>query len=133
MIRNFLLLIVIFSSCNKRVVSYLNSKSQFENFASYQLVNVKINKRNLSPEATALLGTVESFIKAEMEDRRGYVFSNVNPDLILRYELVSNSRTESTNNTNTFLVAPSFRTSVVYESVILVELCLLYTSDAADD
>lgn len=117
-----ILILTALISCNPKVVSYINSKARFQNFSSYQLVNVKIGKRNLPPEATELLGSIESEIKVEMEQRRNYVTSNIDPDLILRYELVSNTRTERSTNNNSVFNTPSFNSNVVYESVILIEL-----------
>ncbi len=113
---------MLFLSCSQNVVTYTNSKAKFQNFSSYQIVNVKIGKRKLPAAATELLGTIESQIRIEMEERRNYVSSNVKPDLILRYELASNTRTGSNTRNNALLQGPSFGSNVIYESVILIEL-----------
>jgi len=117
----FLLFVSTLISCNPKVVTYTNPKARFQNFSSYQIVNVKIGKRKLPPEATELLGFIESQIKLEMEERRNYAPSNIDPDLVLRYELVSNTRTERNTN-NSIFYSPSFSSNVIYESVILIEL-----------
>ncbi len=109
-------------SCSPKVVTYTNSKARFQNFSSYQMVNVKIGKRKLPAEATELLGIIESRIRMEMEEKRNYVSSNIDPDLILRYELASNTRTERDNTNNSVFYAPSLNSRVIYESVILIEL-----------
>ncbi|MEP1095225.1 MAG: DUF4136 domain-containing protein [Cyclobacteriaceae bacterium] len=116
-----LFLVTILISCNPKVITYTNPKARFQNFSSYQIVNVKIGKRKLPPEATELLGFIESQIKLEMEERRSYALSNIDPDLVLRYELVSNARTDRNNN-NSIFYSPSFSSNVIYESVILIEL-----------
>ena len=120
--RLFILIISFLISCSPNVVTFTNPKARFQNFSSYRIVNVKIGKRKLPPEATELLGDIESRIKMEMEERRNYVSSNIDPDLILRYELVSNTRTDQSNTRNSIFFDPSFNTRVVYESVILIEL-----------
>lgn len=118
----FLFYIIIFASCSPKVISYTNSKAKFKTYSSYAIVNAKIGKRNLPPEATELLGTIESEIKTEMENRRNYQPSNIGPDLVLRYELVSSTRTDSNNANNSVFAAPTFNTRIIYESVILIEL-----------
>ncbi len=121
--RLLLLMFVALTACNPRVITFLNPKATFENFQNYHLVNVKISKRKLPPEASQLLGVLEAHIKYQMETQRGYRPSNSNPDLVLRYELVSSARTDTETNPvayNQFPMATGNR--VVYESVILLEL-----------
>ncbi len=115
--------LVLLISCSPKVITFTNPKARFQNFSSYQIVNVKIGKRKLPAEATELLGVIESRIKMEMEEKRNYVTSNIDPDLILRYELVSNTRTDRDNvNNNSLFYSPSYSSRVIYESVILIEL-----------
>ena len=123
--RGLLVLIALsfFTSCNPKIVNYLNPKASFGAFSSYSIVNVKIDKRNLAPETTKLLGTIETQIKDQMEKRRSYVSSNIAPDLILRYELVSSARTDSnSNNRSIFNPTQTLSSKVIYESIILLEL-----------
>lgn len=101
---------------------FLNPKAQFASFESYSLVNVKINRRQLDPGTTKFLAELESYIKEEMETRRGYQVSNIDPDLILRYELVSNTRNVNNNRQSIYDLRPVINTATVYESVILLEL-----------
>ncbi len=108
-------------SCSQKVVSFINDRANFKKYVSYQLVNVKINKRKMAPEATQLLGTIESQIEYQMEGVRSYTPSSVGPDLILRYELVSSTNSNTTTN-QSFLGPPTLSTRIIYESVILLEL-----------
>jgi hypothetical protein len=117
-----LMSLLLFVSCSSKVITYTNPKAKFSNFSSYQIVNAKIGKRQLPPDATELLGIVESQIKMEMEEKRNYEISNISPDLILRYELVSNTRTESNNDNSIYSVYSSANTRIIYQSVILLEL-----------
>lgn len=127
-------LLLLLAGCTPKVVKYLNSQAKYDTFESYTLVNVKIDKRNLSASSTQLLGFIESHIKSQMEKGRGYVSSNVSPDLILRYELISNAQSKKINNNtnnndiNNILNRSIFNsnqnanTRVISESVILLEL-----------
>lgn len=117
--------VIFLIGCNPRIVKYLNPTAKYGSFESYNIVNVKIDKRKLNANSTQLLGIIESEIKNHMEERRGYVLSNVSPDLILRYELVSNARSDTNNNNGRRSIFNSFQninTQVIYESVILLEL-----------
>ncbi|MEQ9404995.1 MAG: DUF4136 domain-containing protein [Cyclobacteriaceae bacterium] len=120
------ILLILLSSCKANVVNYLNDKARFENFDSYSIVNVKINKRQIAPEATKLMSSIETYIKGQMETKRSYVPSNIDPDLIVRYELVSNTRSDlSSNNYRSnpiYNPNPVLNTRVIYESVILIEM-----------
>ena len=107
-------------SCSERVVNYIDTRARFQSFETYDLVNVKLDKRKVSPNATKLLGLIEDRIIFQMEANRGYEESNINPDLVLRYELVSNTRSEVRNNVGFFY--PTTTSQLIYESVILLEL-----------
>lgn len=117
-----LLILFLLASCSPKVITFTNPKARFGNFESYRIVNAKIGKRKLAPQATELLGIIESQIKLEMEQRRNYATSNISPDLILRYELVSNTRTERNNDTSIFALYGANNTNIIYQSVILIEL-----------
>ncbi|MEM6831796.1 MAG: hypothetical protein AAF551_14895, partial [Bacteroidota bacterium] len=116
-----LVICVLFASCTPRVVHFLNSNVSYQDLNTYRLVNVKVNKRNLSREAAQLLDLIESSIQFQMSDKRMYEVSNVSPDLILRYEFISNTNSQVTQNTG-FFQFPSTNIQTVYESVILLEL-----------
>lgn len=119
-----LVLLVFLSllSCSEKVISHLDTKAKFQNFDSYTIVNAKIGKRQLPAETTELLGVIEKSIKNEMESKRNYSPSNIDPDLILRYELVSNTRTEIDRTPNPAFTFQNVNSRVIYESVILIEL-----------
>ena len=114
--------------CSPKVVKYINPSAKYETFESYDIVNVKIDKRNLSASSNQLLDVIESQIKNQMEERRRYVASKVAPDLILRYELVSsassntNNSNSTSNNRSVLNSFPTINTRVISESVVLLEL-----------
>ncbi len=118
-----LLLLFFLFGCNQKIVHFLNQDSNFGAFESYRLVNVKINKSELSAEGTQLLDLIESQINYHMQEVRNYISVKKNPDLILRYELVSNTSAQvNQNNTNYYYQFRSSTVQIVYESIILLEL-----------
>lgn len=112
----------LLSGCGSPVVRYLNERADFSSFESYQLVNVKINKRQLSAQTTELLGILEGRVRYHMEDLRNYQPTELAPDLVLRYELVSATSTPTNVNPGTPFTPPTLNTQVLYESVVLLEL-----------
>ena len=121
LLRGPLPLLIFLTACTPKVVHYLDEQANYKSFESYELVNVKIGKRKIDPDATELLGTIESRIQYHMQDQRGYATSNVSPDLTLRYELVSNTRADNRAN-NSIFSAPTVNLRVIYQSVVLLEL-----------
>lgn len=119
--RMLLLLLIALSACSPKVVHYINPTAKFASFESYDLVNVKKSKSGLDPESSSFFQFIEKQIVGHMEQDRNYKPSKINPDLILRYELVSNSRTDANVNRNP-LQFPTYSVRVLNESVILLEL-----------
>lgn len=128
---NLVIVFLLSIGCSPKIVGYINPDAAYGSFESYQLVNVKIDKRHLDVNSTQLLGALASQIKYQMEEKRSYLLSNISPDLILRYELVSNAKTP--NNTNTYSNPGMTRRSafnsytnptphITQESVVLLEL-----------
>lgn len=115
------LVFFVCGACSPKVVNYLNPRARFETFETYHLVNAKIGNRELASETTHLLSVVESRIHHQMQERRGYLLSRANPDLIIRYELVSSTNVQVANNSG-FYNLPTNSVQVIYESVILLEL-----------
>ncbi len=117
-----LLTVILFSSCTPKIVHYLNDEAKFKDLNTYRLVNIKIDKDNLSAAAAQFLNQIESRIHYQMENKRSYEASNINPDLILRYEFISNTNAQFTQTNNLFFQFPSNNFQIIYESVILLEL-----------
>jgi len=118
-----LLLLLLLIGCNQKIVHFLNHEADFESFESYRLVNVKIDRSQLSREGTQLLDLIEAQIHHHMQEVRNYSPVKRSPDLILRYELVSNTSSQvNQNNPNYYYQFPSTTVQIVYESIILLEL-----------
>jgi len=54
--------------------------------------------------------------------RRGYSETKAKPDLLFRYEIVANTRTESTVNNTSFYSVPTVNTRTFLESALLIDL-----------
>lgn len=122
--RNWFWLLLFVLGCSPRIVSYINPKSDFKSFETYRLVSSKLESKNVTPENTLLFDLIKKDILLQM-DKRGYQKSNISPDLLLRYEITSNTRVETINAQNSFSRNPfpfQVNTRTIYESVLLLEL-----------
>lgn len=122
----FYVLFLISLGCSQKVVHYVNPASSFETYDSYELVNYKVNEDNLSAEGIQLFNQIATFINLQMA-RRGYEKDNSSPDLIVRYELISNQVTQvNVNNTGFGFYSPYprryFTTRTFLESGLFVEI-----------
>ena len=120
-------IIILISACGVRVVQFVNTRSDFGAYHSYALVGLKGKNVAEASDPSDLLGRIESRIESEMT-RRGYRKDD-NPDLILRYEVIASSKTETNNNNSIFYpgyFGPTSRT--ITESVILLEMTDFKTS-----
>lgn len=117
----FLLALIITSSCNPKVVSYLNPKAKFSQFETYRLVSTKADSKNIQPENTLVFDLIRNSIQKEM-DRRSYSISSITPDLTLRYEVTSSTRVENDTNQVAPYFTPQVNTRTIYESILLIEL-----------
>lgn len=113
-------LIVLIAGCSQKVVSYTNPKSSYQSFETYRIVNPKLDNK-LSNESSIAYEQIKKNITNEMS-RRDYEISSVAPDLILRYELASSTRVQTT--TSQSLIYPSYRidSRTIHEGVLLLEL-----------
>lgn len=120
---SFLLIVLLLFSCSPKIVSYVNSSSSFESYNTYRLVSARLDSKNVAPENTLVFDLIKEKIKDEM-NVRGYVLSNVLPDLTMRYEIASSTRVESNNSgiMNPYGPPMSFSSRMIYESVLLIEL-----------
>lgn len=122
----FLFSILFSQSCSQKVISYLNANAKFEQFTSFRIVSVKLEGRKVQTESTKIFEDIKTQIIDQMS-KRSYVQSSISPDLTLRYELSSTSRTEQNNNNNSFnnvIGYPNYNISsrTIYESILLMEL-----------
>lgn len=116
-----ILLVVLVASCSPKVVSYLNPKSKFGRYETYRIVTTKAESKIVHPENTLIFDLIRENIQSEM-DKRSYKLSNVSPDLTLRYEVTSSTRTETNTNQSSLYFNPQVSSRVIYESVLIVEL-----------
>lgn len=121
----FLLILLLAPiACSPKIVDFVNSGSNFKNYKTYTVVNYKTKYSDISDDGHAILTLIESNIEKEME-RRDYEYTNDSPDLLLRYELISNQQTQYTQN-NYSPFYPSFNNYVsartVLESALLIEM-----------
>ena len=108
--------------CSPRIVTYVNERAGFNTFESYRLVSSQLESKNVSPENTQIFDMIKENIHYQM-GRRNYKSSNISPDLLLRYEITSNTRVEtSTVQDPFFITPPQVNSRMIYESVLLLEL-----------
>ncbi len=123
----FLLLFSFLFSCHPKVVDFVNTKSNFNAFDSYLVVNFKANQTDISEEGRRILSEIEQNIHLEM-NRRAYRPINTNPDLVVRYELISNQAIKTQQNNygyspySTFPSQSYITVKAVLESALLIEI-----------
>lgn len=124
----WLSLFLIFSlfSCSPKVISYLDSDANFANFNSFRIVSAKLEGRKVEAESMKMFNEIKLEIVNQMLDR-SYSQSNITPDLTLRYELNSSTRSMQSNDNNDFnnpIGYPNFSPTrrTIYESIILLEI-----------
>lgn len=120
MIRYLLILSVFCASCTPKALSYFNKEAaDFEDYKTYRLLNTKLERTNLSKEGREILDILEQEIKEEM-NKRGYELSNLDPDILLRYEISTNLQTA--NNRNFGPYGPPVSSRTYRESVIILDM-----------
>lgn len=87
---------VLLFSCNtqKKIIHFTNDSARFSQYKSFAIANFKVGESDISQEGLTILSEIENQIKDKME-LRAYRLDNNQPDLIVRYELMSNQRVES--------------------------------------
>ncbi|MEQ8336025.1 MAG: DUF4136 domain-containing protein [Cyclobacteriaceae bacterium] len=130
--RVFILILVIFFGCSPKVIHFLNESAPYAGFNTYQVTNVKINNADISPTGQEIIKHIESSIIEEMK-RRDYK-PQKDPDLVVRYELISNQQTDvNVNNYGLYGPMYPYRTISVrtfLESALLIEIINLKTKKA---
>lgn len=120
----FYVLFFLLVGCSPKVVHYVNSSAPFSKYASFVTVNYKVNQTELSNEGRVIFDQIASKINDQM-NKRGYVRNQSNPDMIVRFELISNQVTQSDINTTSFY-SPIPRTYITtrtfLESALLIEI-----------
>lgn len=119
----FCLSTLILFQCSLKVVNFTNEKADFERYKSFRVINYKAENSQLDQNSRNIFQLLESEISNEMT-RRNYSLSNISPDLLVRYELISNQNTETrrTDYNYGYYVVPNFSTTTFITSVLLIEL-----------
>lgn len=131
---SFLLIPLCFFRCSPKVVHFTNPNSQFALYEKFGVVNYK-HSEELSTQGTEVYLAVESAVNYELV-RRGYIKDNKNPDIVLRYELISNQKSNvSSSNTTPYSAGrypypsyPRYTVNTIEQSIILLELFDVATS-----
>lgn len=87
------LLVILFSCTSYKVVTFTNDASRFDNYYNYSLEYLKTRVDQESQKKPEVILRLEEAMHQQMTDRK-YKLVNRQPDLLLRYEIISNQRTE---------------------------------------
>lgn len=109
-------------SCSTKVIHFVNEDADFESYSNYLILNFKVADRQFSKEGKALLTQLEEELRMEMSRRAYKEVNRVEPDLLLRYELIASTTTRTDVNQVPFSGFVRVDTQVFYESALLVEL-----------
>lgn len=118
MVRSSIILLFFLISCSPKVISYVSERASFSQYNTYYLLNTK---KTGSASGDDITPRLEQAIKSNM-GYRGYEEDLEMPDLLLRYELISSTRSEVnvTGSPYSYVGNISYRT--FNESILLLEL-----------
>lgn len=116
-----LVTLVAFSACSPKVVQFVNDDARFKEYKSYLVVNYKINNAELSKEGLEMINDIEFQLQEQLE-RRGYEAVSTKPDIILRYEFISNNNSRTNVNGNPYNPFVTVNTRTFRESILLFEM-----------
>ncbi|MFZ9044747.1 MAG: DUF4136 domain-containing protein [Cyclobacteriaceae bacterium] len=117
--------LILLAGCGVQVIQYVNVSAPFQNFDDYILIGLKGTNLPTTEIEDDIRPRLEAAIQAEME-RRNYSENSQNPDLIVRYEIVTGTVTQRNTNNNMFGFVPGMMPIYNYnqavESVLLLEI-----------
>lgn len=122
----YILLIALAVSCGPaKVVEFINPEMDYSDYKSYRLINFKSDNKDYSQEGLSLFSQIEQEIEINMEIK-GFEPSHQEPDLIVRYELLSTTTTESQVNSNYYYdpyyrYTPQSRSTNYTDGLLLIE------------
>lgn len=120
----WLAIFLLISACAPRVVHFTNESSNFRKYETFDLVNLKVSRLDLSPEGEKLISDIEKAIFSEMT-RREYRYASTNPTLLIRYEIISNQETDVSYNNSPIgsaFYGPSITIRTFLQSALLLEI-----------
>ncbi|MEQ9301840.1 MAG: DUF4136 domain-containing protein [Cyclobacteriaceae bacterium] len=121
---------ILLTACSTyKVVTFTNEGSRFDSYYNYEIEHLKTKVDQADREKPAVIIRLEDAMHQQMTERN-YQRAGKRPDLTLRYEIISNQRTEFDLNTRAF--RPSIYNPYGYyydvnernftESILLLEL-----------
>lgn len=107
----------------------MNDDARFSQYSTYAPVNSKVNHQELSEDGKKLINSIESNISEQMQ-KRSYEYK-IQPDLYVRYELITNEKTTSSNQNSAYrnnyfypgsLYSWNLPSEIVQEATLLLEI-----------
>ena len=112
-------ILIICAACSQQVISFFDEEADLKSYTSYIILNFKTTEGEISTEGKAFFDTLESSLHRKLQQ---YGFQpSTPPDILVRYELIANTETQTVTNPSPFAV-PSVSTRIFRESALLVEL-----------
>lgn len=100
---------------------FVNDESKFDQYGTYLVVNYKVSNAELSKEGLELLSNIETQLQEQL-NKRGYQAVSTRPDILLRYEFISNNNSRSSVSNNPYDPFVTVNTRTFRESILLLEL-----------
>ncbi|MBR07973.1 MAG: hypothetical protein CMP48_09825 [Rickettsiales bacterium] len=120
----FIILLIGSASCSPKIVHFTNSNSNFAQYETYGIVNYK-NTKDLSTEGAEIFSFIENQVKKELS-RRDYSLNPKDPDIVLRFELIANQKSDVSTTYNSpygyYTSYPRYTVSTILQSALLLEL-----------
>lgn len=117
--------LIFLLGCGVKVIQYINTDAPFGSYEEYVLIGLKGKNINNTDPSQDIRPRLETAIRGEM-NRRNYIERSDEPDLIVRYEIVSGTVSQrNTNNGRIGMVpgmVPMYNLSTAVESVLLLEI-----------
>ncbi|WP_258105014.1 DUF4136 domain-containing protein [Marinoscillum sp. MHG1-6] len=115
--------LLLIGCASQKVVSFVNEGVPFANYHTFAVVNYKLGNTPPSEQSASIYEAIEEKIVAEMNFRK-YLQENKQPDILARYEIISNQKTDvSISNPYPYgYIMPIITSRSFLESTLLIEL-----------
>ena len=130
----YLLIPLVLCGCasQPKIIGFVNENLDFSQYSTYRLINYKVDDNDFSVEGKAAFNKIEMAIEAQMTTRN-YQYAK-EPDLVVRYEVVSSLESETQQQYydgryspyyggNNYSYYPRYRnvTTTMQEGILLIE------------
>jgi hypothetical protein len=126
----FVFITSVLIACNPKVINFVNDTASFADYHTYDVVNYKAQGSDISDEGSTLFTFIEREIANQM-NRRSYALSTKAPDILIRYEIISNQVTQTNTSTAAspygYYSTPVYTTRTSLEAALLLEMTDLKT------